>query len=176
MKHCFAIIFVIVLVGLAPGGVWPLTGTPAWAQGVGQGTGLPLPRYVSLRAPEANMRTGPGVQYPVEWIFQREGLPVEIIKEYRTWRLVRDWQGTQGWMHQSMLSGKRTFLTTGKTRTIRDRDDAGSKAVAHIEENAVGELMACPRAAGWCQVRVRGVEGWLRRVEFWGVYRNEVFE
>ena len=75
-------------------------------------------------------------------------------------------------MHQSMLSGKRTFLTTGKTRTLRARDDAGSKATALLEENTIGELIACPRAAGWCQVRVKGIEGWLRRVEFWGVYRN----
>jgi len=141
-----------------------------------QGSGLPLPRFVSLRAAEVNLRTGPGVQYPVEWIFQREALPVEIIKEYRTWRLVRDWEGTQGWMHQSMLSGKRTFLISGKERTIRAQPDAKSRAVAIIEPNVIGELLACPGSTGWCQVRVKGVEGWLRRVEFWGAYRNESFE
>ncbi|MBO6518719.1 MAG: hypothetical protein JJ900_11835 [Rhodospirillales bacterium] len=141
-----------------------------------QGTGLPLPRYVSLRAAEVNLRTGPGVQYPVEWIFQRESLPVEIIKEYRTWRLVRDWEGTQGWMHQSMLSGKRTFLITGKERTIRTEPDAKSRAAAIAEPNAIGEIMSCPAATGWCKVRIKGIDGWLRRVEFWGVYRNETFE
>lgn len=141
-----------------------------------QGTGLPLPRYVSLRAAEVNLRTGPGVQYPVEWIFQRESLPVEIIKEYRTWRLVRDWEGTQGWMHQSMLSGKRTFLITGKDRTIRAEPDARSRAIAVVAPNVIGEITSCPSGTGWCQVRIKGIEGWLRRVEFWGVYRNEVFE
>lgn len=141
-----------------------------------QGSGLPLPRFVSLRASEVNLRTGPGVQYPVEWIFQRESLPVEIIKEYRTWRLVRDWEGTQGWMHQSMLSGKRTFLVTGKERTIRAQPEVKSRAVAIAEINAIGELLSCPGSTGWCQVRVKGVEGWLRRVEFWGAYRNESFE
>jgi len=141
-----------------------------------QGTGLPLPRYVSLRAAEVNLRTGPGVQYPVEWIFQREALPVEIIKEYRTWRLVRDWEGTQGWMHQSMLSGKRTFLVSGKERTIRAHPDANSRALAIVEPNAIGEIVSCPSATGWCQVRIKGIDGWLRRVEFWGVYRNESFE
>jgi len=150
---------------------------PHWAaMAQTQGSGLPLPRYVSLRATEVNMRTGPGVQYPVEWIFQREYLPVEIIKEYRTWRLVRDSQGTQGWMHQSMLSGKRTFLVTGKVRTIRARPDSNSRAIATIEPGAIGDLVSCPRGGGWCQVRAGGVEGWLRRVEFWGVYRNEAFE
>lgn len=141
-----------------------------------QGTGLPLPRYVSVRAGEVNMRTGPGVQYPVEWVFQRQNLPLEIIKEYRTWRLVRDWEGTQGWMHQSMLSGNRTFMVTGKPRTLRANPDAKSRAVAIMEPNAIGDLISCPTAAGWCRVRAGKVDGWLRRVEFWGAYRNEVFE
>jgi len=141
-----------------------------------QNTGLPLPRFVSLRAAEVNLRTGPGVQYPVEWIFQRESLPVEIIKEYRTWRLVRDWEGTQGWMHQSMLSGKRTFLVTNKARTIRGNPEAKGKAIAIVEPGTVGEVLACPASSGWCQVRIKGLEGWLRRVDFWGTSRNEVFE
>lgn len=141
-----------------------------------KGTGLPLPRYVSLRAAEVNLRTGPGVQYPVEWIFQREGLPVEIVKEYRTWRLVRDWEGTQGWMHQSMLSGKRTFMVTGKDRTIRAEPDVKSRAAAIVAPGTIGEVISCPAATGWCNVRIKGIDGWLRRVEFWGVYRNETFE
>ena len=141
-----------------------------------QDSGLPLPRFVSLRAAEVNLRTGPGVQYPVDWIFQRESLPVEIIKEYRTWRLVRDWQGTQGWIHQSMLSGKRTFMVTGKERTIRKDPDVKSRAVAMIEPPALGELLSCPQGNSWCQVRAKGIEGWLRKVEIWGVYPNEAFE
>ena len=141
-----------------------------------QTTGLPLPRYVSIRAGEVNLRTGPGVQYPVEWVFQRQKLPLEIIKEYRTWRLIRDWEGTQGWMHQSMLSGTRTFMVTGKPRTLRARPEAKSRAVAIMEPGAIGELMSCPTAAGWCWVKADNIDGWLRRVEFWGAYRNEVFE
>lgn len=141
-----------------------------------QGSGLPLPRYVSLRTSEVNLRTGPGVQYPVEWIFQREALPVEIIKEYRTWRLIRDWEGTQGWVHQSMLSGKRTFMITGKERTVRAQSEAKSHAVAIVEPNTIGEILSCPGSTGWCQVRIKGIDGWLRRVDFWGVYRNESFE
>lgn len=141
-----------------------------------QDSGLPTPRFVSLRASEVNLRTGPGVQYPVEWIFQRESLPVEVLREYRTWRLVRDWEGTQGWIHQSMLSGKRTFIVTGKERTIRADPDVKSRAVAMIEPPAVGELMSCPPGSVWCRVRAGGVEGWLRKIEFWGAYPNEAFE
>lgn len=154
-----------------------LLSTPLIAVAQSQTSGLPTPRYVSLRASEVNLRTGPGVQYPVEWIFQREGLPVEIIKEYRTWRLVRDWEGTQGWIHQSMLSGKRTFMILGdKSRTMRARPDSNSHAVATVAAGVIGELLTCPQNEGWCRVRAAGVEGWLRHVEFWGAYRNEIFE
>ncbi|MDP6882831.1 MAG: SH3 domain-containing protein, partial [Rhodospirillales bacterium] len=83
----------------------PVLAGTGWA--APEGTGLPLPRFVNLRANEANMRTGPGVQYPVEWVFVRPDLPLEVIAEYRTWRKVRDWQGTQGWMHQSMLDSRK---------------------------------------------------------------------
>src|SRR3989338_854435 len=88
------------------------------APGPGRGSetsGLPLPRFASLRAGEVNVRTGPGVQYPVDWVFQRQGLPVAVIAEYRTWRKIRDWQGTQGWVHPSPLAGKRTVIVIGGT-------------------------------------------------------------
>ena len=87
-----------------------LLGTANDVSAQARNSGLPLPRFVSLRADEVNMRTGPGVQYPVEWVYKRQGLPAEIIAEFGTWRKVRDWQGTQGWIHQSMLSGKRNFI------------------------------------------------------------------
>lgn len=147
---------------------------PAVAQT--KGTGLPLPRYVSLRATEVNMRTGPGVQYPVEWVYRRQFLPIEIIAEYGTWRKVRDWQGAQGWVHQSMLSGRRTLIVTDKVRTVRRSPDTQSPGVARVEPGVVGRVLNCPADLTWCQIEVDGRDGWLRRVEFWGVYRHEALE
>ncbi|MDP7625068.1 MAG: SH3 domain-containing protein, partial [Rhodospirillales bacterium] len=79
---------------------------PAWTQAPPATTGKPLPRFVSLRADEVNLRTGPGVRYPVDWVYQRKNLPVEVIAEFGTWRKVRDVQGSQGWIHQSLLSSR----------------------------------------------------------------------
>ena len=141
-----------------------------------KGTGLPLPRYVSLRAGEVNLRTGPGVQYPVDWVYLRQNLPMEIIAEYGTWRKVRDWQGTQGWVHQSMVSGLRALIITGNTRTVRRKADAQSKPIAILEAGVIGKLLSCPDLNGWCRVDVAGQKGWLRRVDFWGVLKNEVME
>jgi len=140
------------------------------------GSGLPLPRFVSLRAGEVNMRTGPGVQYPVEWVYRRQALPVEVVAEYGTWRKVRDWQGTQGWVHQSMLSGRRAMIVTGKVRTLRSRQSVKSPPVAKLEPGVIGRLVECPEGGAWCRIEISGREGWLRRVEFWGTYRSEALE
>ncbi|MBT3237212.1 MAG: hypothetical protein HOK06_05465 [Rhodospirillaceae bacterium] len=141
-----------------------------------EGSGLPLPRYVSLRADQVNMRTGPGVQYPVDWVYQRSGLPVEIIAEYRTWRKIRDWQSTQGWVHQSMLAGKRMVIVTGKKRTLRRDPDAKSPTIAYMESGAIAELAECPTGGGWCRLEAGNTSGWLRKVEFWGAYKDEVLK
>lgn len=147
---------------------------PASLKAAPEGTGLPLPRYVSLRADEANLRAGPGVQYPVEWVYHRQEMPVEVVAEYHTWRKVRDWQGSQGWVHQSILSSNRTVIVTGGLRTLRKKADSQSLPVARAEANAVGKLLSCPEDSTWCEVDLGGHKGWLRKVEFWGVYPGEV--
>jgi len=169
-KMCSNIIFRVAVTVLA------ITFVPWPALAQTQGTGLPLPRFVSLRAGEVNMRTGPGVQYPVEWVYRRLQLPMEVIAEYGTWRKVRDWQGTQGWIHQSMLVGKRTFIITSSVRSIRRDADSNSAAEARAEAGSLGQILNCPKGEGWCRVEIGGHEGWLRRVDFWGAYQNELVE
>ncbi|MBI3453642.1 MAG: SH3 domain-containing protein [Rhodospirillales bacterium] len=143
---------------------------PANEKGRG-GEGLKLPRYVSLRADEVNLRTGPGVRYPVEWVVQRKNMPVEVIAEFENWRKVRDWQGTEGWVHQSMLSSRRYMLIVGEVRSLRRRPEAGSPLVAKIEPGVVGQVFECKEI--WCRVEAGGFKGWLARHEFWGVYPSE---
>ena len=135
---------------------------------------LPLPRFVSLRAEEVNMRTGPGTRYPVEWVYRRPGLPVEIIAEFDTWRRIRDWQGIVGWVHSSMLSGERSVVITGGVRVLRGKGALDGPPVARAEDTVIGRLLACPEPGSWCRIEIEGIKGWLRRDEFWGVYDAEV--
>ncbi len=132
-----------------------------------------LPRFASLRADEVNLRTGPGRRYPVEWKLVREGMPVEILLEYNTWRKIRDQEGTVGWVHQSMLSGRRTIVVTGSPRTLRRQpaDDAPPRAV--LEPGVIADLYDCATDGAWCRIGVRTLKGWLKRDEFWGVYAGE---
>lgn len=138
-----------------------------------QASGLPLPRFVSLRAEEVNMRAGPGVRYPVDWVYKRKNMPVEVIAEFGTWRKVRDIQGTQGWIHQSMLSSNRWVTITGQARTLRRKADSQAPAVARVEPGASAQVIECPDESGWCRLSAGGYDGWLRRVEFWGLYPRE---
>ncbi|HEX9461814.1 MAG TPA: SH3 domain-containing protein [Alphaproteobacteria bacterium] len=133
--------------------------------------GSSLPRYVSLRSDEVNLRTGPGVRYPVDWVLQRRHMPVEVLAEFENWRKIRDWQGTEGWVHQSMLSGRRYAIVTGEIRALHRQADPAAPAVARLEPGVVAQIMECKDQ--WCRVDANGFKGWLTRSEFWGVYPSE---
>jgi len=147
-------------------------GGPALAAGTNP-SGLPIPRFVSLRSNEVNLRTGPGLTYPIDWIYKRDGMPVEVIEEFDTWRKIRDWQGTEGWVHQSMLDGKRDFLITGERRTMRLAPQEDARPAARLEPGVIGQLIECDPI--WCRAEVQGYRGWLKREWFWGIYPSETF-
>ena len=150
-----------------------VSGRPAAA---GETSGLPLPRFVSLRSDEVNLRTGPGQRYPIDWTYTRKDLPVEVIAEFEAWRKIRDWQGTEGWVHQSMLSGRRMMVVIGRARSLRGSDSDSAEPVAIVEPGVLGRLLRCPRNRDFCRVDIRGIQGWLRRDEIWGVYKGEWIE
>lgn len=130
-----------------------------------------LPRFASVRAAEVNVRTGPGVRYPVEWVFVYRNMPVEIVAEFDTWRKVRDWDGTEGWVHRLMLSGKRSVIVTGGQHALRRISEAKSGVVARVDERVVGKLITCKET--WCRLEIAGRRGWMQRSYLWGVYKGE---
>jgi SH3-like domain-containing protein len=139
----------------------------------GSVTGRPLPRFATLRADEVNFRAGPGRRYPIEWLYKRRGLPVEIEREFEVWRLVAAPDGAKGWVHEATLMGRRDFLVTGAERVLRDRPQETGRAVAILKPGVIGRIRACDAGAEWCRVQVGAYRGWLRRGEFWGVLPNE---
>lgn len=147
------------------------TGTEEKAAAIEGRTGLPLPRFVSLRAVEVNLRTGPGMRYPIDWVYRRQGMPVEVIDEFETWRRIRDFEGTMGWVHQSMLEGHRSVLVTAVDQTLRRAPESKARAVARLEQGVVAKLVGCD--GPWCQVEVEGFAGWLERAGVFGLYPDE---
>jgi SH3-like domain-containing protein len=157
-------------------------------------SGLPVPRFVSLKAGRVNVRIGPGEDYQIAWVFTRPGLPIEVIQEYDTWRRIRDSDGTTGWVFQSLLSGKRTVVvapwakagsvqvasagdaapavrTAGDPRPIRAASAGSSAITAYLEPGVTGEVDRC--VGGWCEISGKGYSGWIAQDQLWGVYADE---
>ncbi len=140
-------------------------------------TGLTLPRYVSLRSNHINARSGPGIRYPIEWVYMQKDAPVQIIAEFELWRKIKDWQGSESWMHKSMLSGKRTVkVTTPGQNNIYDKPDYQSKIIAKVEDDVVGEVVKCPKDNRFCLVKFGSIEGWIPKNNVFGIFSDEIIE
>lgn len=145
------------------------------AEETGSVTGLPLPRFVSLRSDTVYVRAGPGMRFPVKFVYQRRGYPLEVVQEFDTWRKVQDADGDDGWVHQSLLSGMRHVLVGGQLPvTMYKKADTNARPVAQIESGVVAKLDEC--ADNWCKVSASGYDGWLLKSSLWGVYEHEESE
>ena len=166
MRH--AIRALIVMVFAAAAGA-------THAQSVGSASGLPVPRFVSLKADKVNMHVGPSKTYETKWLYQRQGLPVEITAESENWRRIRDSDGTEGWVYHSLLSGKRTAMVIAKNPgdlvPLYANADVEAGIAAKLERGVVGAVKRC--GEGWCYFSGRGFEGWIQQIRLWGVYPDE---
>lgn len=156
-----------------------VAGPAALAAGEGPSgpSGLPLPRFVSLKSERVNVRAGPTKDHNVNWVFTRVGLPVEIIAEYENWRRIRDWEGAEGWVLHSLLSGRRTALIAPKAKSGADFIPIHASAIGESPVTAklqAGVLGAVKRCNGsWCRITGEGFDGWIEQERLWGVYPNE---
>ena len=139
----------------------------------GSSTGLPLPRFAALRSDDVNLRVGPGTRYPIDWVYKRRDLPVEIEREFDVWRLVVVPDGTKGWVHEATLTGHRSVVVTGADRTLRREPRDDSEPVAILKPGVIAHLRSCQTDSAWCQVQVGDYRGWLKRDEFWGTLPRE---
>jgi len=146
---------------------------PATADEEQDATGLPVPRFVSLKAGEVNMRVGPGTRYSINWVYKREGLPVEIIQEFDQWREIRDSEGTIGWVHKLMLQAKRMAIIKSSTGTLRHTPEEHAKPLLRVESGVTGRLLECER--DWCRMQIAGRKGWIEKKHIWGAYSKEEF-
>ena len=138
-------------------------------------SGFPIPRFVSLKAEKVNVRRGPSSDHAVAWVFQRKGLPVEIVAEFENWRRIRDSDGDEGWILQNMLTGKRTAVVApwraGKTVAMHSSAGPDSSLVAKLSAGVLSEVSSC--TGDWCEISAGGFDGWIEQSMLWGVYPNE---
>lgn len=140
---------------------------------IGSETKMKLPRFASLKMDEVNLRSGPNLRSPIEWVFKRHDLPVQIEREFQLWRQISDQDGVRGWVHGAALTGRRTFVVTTTARTIRSDPKEDADPVAVVKPGVIGRIRSCEANADWCQVQVGDYRGWLKRDAFWGSYPGE---
>ena len=145
---------------------------------VGPKSGLPLPRFVSLKPDKVNVRGGPTRDHEVTFVYTRAGLPVEITAESDNWRRIRDWEGSEGWVYHSLLSGRRTAVVTPKFKTelvsLHDKADADAAVIARVQSGVLATVKRC--TGTWCHVAGPHFDGWVVQEQLWGVYPNEKVE
>jgi SH3-like domain-containing protein len=138
----------------------------------GADTGQPLPRWAGILYDGVKLRVGPGQRYPVEWIYRRPDQPVRVLREFDNWRLIEDHEGVKGWVHQSNLTGRRSFMVPSE-RMLRRSGSEEATAVAVLRPGVVGRVRGCAAGAAWCEVRVGEHRGWIRREGLWGISAGE---
>ena len=138
----------------------------------GQVTHLPLPRYVSMKAAEANVRRGPSLTHRIDWVFKRRGMPLQVTAEYGNWRKVQDRDGAGGWVHYALLSGVRTVLVEADMLPVYASPDPKSQVNAHFESGVVARLGTC--SIDWCRISAGGYRGWALKSNLWGVDPDEM--
>jgi len=144
----------------------------------GSVSGLPIPRFVSLKSDRVNARSGPNKDQEVRWVYTHAGMPVEVTAEFENWRRIRDWEGAEGWVYHSLLSGKRMAVVVPKSKDelvpLYQSADIESAIAAQLQSGVLGTLKSCDGA--WCQFSGKGFGGFVRQERLWGAYPNEKVE
>jgi len=158
----------------------------AYAGETGSVTGLPLPRFVSLKFAETNLRKGPNPKYPVTWVYKIKNYPMEVTAEFENWRRLRDTDGSEGWVHENLINGSRNVLIMKNEYTQpnpeyerRSRElvlfrypDENSYPMLRVEFGAMGKLKSCDQQ--WCKIKIEDTTAWVRKANLWGVYPEEI--
>jgi len=145
---------------------------------IGPKSGLPIPRFVSLKPDRVNVRSGPSRDHEVTWVYTRAGLPVEITAESENWRRIRDWEGAEGWVYHSMLSGRRTAIVKAKEKDtlvpLFAKPAANADVAAQLQNGVFAAIKQC--TGTWCRIVGPGFDGWIAQERLFGAYPNEIVE
>jgi SH3-like domain-containing protein len=137
-------------------------------------TQLPIPRYVSLKTSEGNVRRGPSLSHRIDWILKLRNMPLQVVAEHGHWRKVLDFEGAGGWIHYSLLSGGRTVMIVQDHVDLRNQPTAEALTTARLERNVLARLLSCK--PDWCRLSSAGYKGWAPKTALWGVTETEIFD
>ena len=137
------------------------------ASKISKETGLPLPRFVSLKSNKVNLRRGPGLDYKIDWVYKRKHLPLMIVSEFGHWRQVIDFEGYSGWIYKDLLSGSRYIIVNKEETLLRNKATFDSLGKAILKRELVAKLIDCEGL--WCFIRIRNMRGYVLAEHIWGI-------
>ena len=137
-------------------------------------SGYPIPRFMTLANDKTYMRTGPGREYPIDWIYLKENYPLKVIAEYGNWRKVVDVDRTTGWILRSLLSLRRSAIIIKETQELVRSPEQDDRITLIAEEDVLGSLIKCEKV--WCEMEIGGFNGWIKQDDIWGVLEQEEFD
>ena len=129
-------------------------------------TGLPLPRFVSLKGDKVNLRRGPSLDYKIDWVYKRKHLPLMIVSEFDHWRKVTDFEGYSGWIYKDLLSGSRYIIVKKEETLLRNKASFDSLGKAILKKEVIGKLIDCE--GKWCFIRIKNIRGYVLAEDIWG--------
>ena len=143
------------------------------AETLGNKTGLKIPRFVSLKSDNSNLRVGPGENYPIKLKYIVANTPVEIIDEYIDWRKINDYEGNNGWLHKSLIKGKRfAIVNTPYQEGLKVFNNPKGNNIGKIGKKNILEVKTC--LMHWCKIKYGKNTGWVNKLNLWGVYEKEI--
>jgi SH3-like domain-containing protein len=137
-------------------------------------TNLPLPRFVSLKASEGNVRRGPSLDHRIDWILKHRNTPLQVVAEYGHWRKVLDFEGAGGWIHYALLSGSRMVIVRDELLDLKQQPKTESLSKAQLQQNVIARVSACE--SKWCKITAGGYKGWVQKTALWGVSSDDIFD
>lgn len=153
---------------------------------IGKETGLPLPRFVVLKSNKSNLRNGAGIKNAIKWTYLKRGYPMEVVAEFENWRKLRDIDGTEGWINENLITGRRNAVIIGnkfeqnfekyklkqQETVLLKYPDENSYPIVKIEFGVIGNIKKCN--SEWCKIKIEEYTGWIKKVNLWGVYQEEI--
>ena len=137
-------------------------------------TGLKIPRFVSTKTDESNLRVGAGKKYPKILTYNKKNFPLEIIGEYHEWRNIKDFEGNVGWLHERLLKGNRyAIINPPYEEPTHILEKPEGKIIGKIGKRNIVKVNRCLK--NWCYIMFEKNKGWITKNNLWGTYEDEVF-
>ena len=144
----------------------------SYSNEIGEVTGYKIPRFVSLKSDEVNLRIGSSTNYPIILKYVTKNMPVEITDEYERWRKIRDREGNEGWIYGDLLKGDRfAIIIKNNESNIYVFSKPDGVPIGEIGKLNIVTIKVCLKK--WCKIKFDSHKGWINKKNLWGIYKNE---